>query len=128
MRADSSDTRPKGRATDDGEVCDWHRDKSNISHQYLFSLGSHTGGDIVVRDDGAHRETQRFNYHNTLVESEGANPPTPRVLAMDGRFEHRLGAFTGTRFSVVFYKVYDSRWDEPRPHKWPPAFVWDPGR
>ena len=119
----------------DGAAVPWHTDDPNISHQYLFSLGDHEGGDIVTRrvekakpepwqardsEGGGGREELRFNYHNNLHHKAAA---VPNILKMDGRFEHRLGRFVGTRYSVVYYKVYDQRMDRPDALLWPPQFV-----
>lgn len=122
----------------DGAAVPWHTDSENISHQYLFSLGDHTGGDIITRrrtkkppsawqardtHDGSGTAELRFNYHNDMDKAPPDGMATPRILKMDGRFEHKLGEFKGTRYSVVYYKVYDRRMERPSDLVWPPELI-----
>ena len=131
-----------------GAAVPWHTDDPNISHQYLFSLGDHEGGDIVTRrvekakpeswqardsEGGGGREELRFNYRNMPLDGREKATFQPRILKMDGRYEHRLGRFwardgkrckaEGSRFSVVFYKTQDPRMTKEDPLFWPPKGV-----
>ena len=83
----------------------------------------HKGGDIIIRrtaEDGT-LEKIRHNYRNEF--SRDKEFQIPKILKMDGRFEHQLGAFTGVRYSVVYYKSDDRRMTKPDPPLWPPEWV-----
>ena len=77
-----------------------HVDNKDIAHQYGIVLGNSTGGELVlVLSDGTE---QTMDYRR-------------KILKMDGRVPHRVKRFEGTRYSVIFYKLFDRRY----PTEWP---------
>ena len=76
-----------------------HVDKENISHQYALALGDYKG-EAVLRLYEPDGETVKgeFEYNR-------------KFLKADGRFPHELFTknFSGTRFSLIYFKVYDHR-------------------
>ena len=80
-----------------------HRDESDVSWQYILTLGKYRG---------AHLEC--FNNAKQLIFSEGK---PHRIVKFDGRLPHRvrLDDFRGTRISVIWYKCFDRCKEEPDP-------------
>ena len=69
-----------------------HRDRSDRMHQYALSLGSFTGGELVVSTD----DPGTYVRHDTRG----------RLTRCDGRHPHWVTAHTGgTRYSVILYNV-----------------------
>ena len=83
-----------------GDYCEAHVDNKNMCWAYGVTLGKFTGGDLVCND--------RFgtpiahNMFHTLTRFEG-------------RREHYVAPFVGTRYNIIWYKKYDRRWKKPRP-------------
>lgn len=71
-----------------------HVDDQDITFQYGLALGDFNGGELTCwKADGS---TKTFDY-------------TRKILKMDGRLPHEVGQFTGQRFCVIFYKLFDRR-------------------
>jgi len=88
--------------------CRRHVDNMDIEYQYATVLGDCAGGDLTVwNSDGT---SQTKNYHR-------------KVLKMDGRLPHQVEPFTGRRYCVIFYKLYDRRYTEASPIFEPACFV-----
>ena len=95
-----------------------HVDEKDVTFQYGVVLGdNHEGGDLrlwkVTEVDPEDRATPDnvLNYYR-------------KVLKMDGRFAHSVSPFKGTRYSVIFYKVFDRNIKQrPKPVFWPAVFV-----
>ena len=86
-----------------------HVDGEDISFQYAMSLGDHQGAKLRCYDSND-AVIGDFDYHY-------------KICKMDGRLPHEviLEEFKGTRFVVVWFKVYDHRKPKPdaifeRPH------------
>ena len=71
-----------------------HTDSHDISHQYGIVLGNTKGGRLTCWNKNG--TTQTVDYHR-------------KILKMDGRLQHTVGNFTGKRYCVIFYKLYDPR-------------------
>ena len=71
-----------------------HTDSHDISHQYGIVLGNTKGGRLTCWNKNG--TTQTVDYHR-------------KILKMDGRLQHAVGNFTGKRYCVIFYKLYDPR-------------------
>ena len=69
-----------------------HVDDQDITFQYGLALGDFTGGELTCwAEDGS---TQTLDY-------------TRKVLKMDGRLPHEVCEFSGERYCVIFYKLFD---------------------
>ena len=67
-------------------------DDQDITFQYGLALGDFTGGELMCwAEDGS---TQTLDY-------------TRKVLKMDGRLPHEVCEFSGERYCVIFYKLFD---------------------
>ena len=92
-----------------------HRDSEDISHQYALSLGYYTGAKLRVwnRDESA------------FVDFDNLD----RIVKFDGRCAHEVVTqdFEGERFTVIWYKNYDSRLSKPAPIFEDPRFVEEEG-
>ena len=75
-----------------------HVDKNDISSQFVVTLGNYKGGELRV-----------YNEINDVYIPLITN----RIFVQfDGRKEHYITAVTeGNRYSIVFYKSYDRRYD-----------------
>lgn len=88
--------------------CKKHVDSMDIEYQYATVLGDCTGGGLTTwNSDGT---SQYMNNHR-------------KVLKMDGRLPHQVEPFTGRRYCVIFYKLYDRRYTEASPIFEPACFV-----
>lgn len=74
-----------------------HKDKKDITFQYLLGLGKYSGA--WIRTCG-----KDINYRH-------------RIIKMDGRLDHEvvMEEFEGIRFAVIAYKGYDERIKAPSP-------------
>ena len=88
-----------------------HRDKDDISFQYALGLGDYSGATLRCYDDND-KVIGDFDYHN-------------RICKMDGRLPHELilDNFTGTRYCVIWFKLFDSRKTQADPIFQVPEFV-----
>lgn len=86
----------------EGSYVNAHTDKHDIDEQYMFSLGSGKCDTVIFDDEG--NEKKRVQIHE-------------RILCMDGRIRHKLDStnLTGTRYSVVYFKMSDPRYSKPAP-------------
>lgn len=60
--------------------------------QYAMVLGDCIGGALKVWDSNG--GTQEINYTN-------------KILKLDGRLHHEVMPFTGLRYCIIWYKVFD---------------------
>jgi hypothetical protein len=92
----------------DGDYCEEHVDKEDIDVQYMLCLGSYTGGELRVRvgDD-----THDVDLNHKLVKVDARNP-------------HSVLPFEGTRISVIWYKVFDTRMKTKAPVTDTIATIW----
>jgi len=80
-----------------------HVDSNDISHQYAISLGDYKGATLRV-----------YNQSGKAHDVDNRH----KVVKFDGRLPHEVvvdESFEGDRFTVIFYKNYDSRKSEPDP-------------
>jgi hypothetical protein len=83
--------------TDDKmQVISKHKDKDDITYQYVVALGDYDGGELTVwSPDGSTKES--CNIHN-------------RIVRLDGRCAHQVEPVTrGHRYIVYFFKCFDRR-------------------
>ena len=71
-----------------------HTDDDDIKFQYALVLGDCTGGELKVWD--SHGNEQVIDYKN-------------KILKLDGRLPHEVLPFTGRRYCIIWYKVFDRR-------------------
>ena len=69
-----------------------HIDPHDVSYQYALSLGSFTGGRLVVATDNP----SVFVAHNTHA----------RLTKCDGRHSHWVESYEVTRYSLIMYKIF----------------------
>ena len=75
-----------------------HHHKNDISSQFAISLGEYEGGLLMVRNEMTN-EYIHLNNNRKMVQ-------------FDGRKDHLVTKVTeGERYSIVFYKSYDMRYD-----------------
>lgn len=88
-----------------------HRDKEDVSYQYALSFGDFSGAKLRVWDK-AERRFADFDNRD-------------RIVRFDGRRAHEVvtDGFKGNRFTVIWYKNYDSRLSQPVPIYETPCFV-----
>jgi len=67
-----------------------HIDTQNVGPFYGLGLGTYTGGELCV-ESGVGEVTQ-IDTKDSLVRVDGRNP-------------HWVAPYTGTRFSVIFYRT-----------------------
>ena len=85
-----------------------HVDDQDITFQYGLALGDFTGGELTCwKKDGT---TTTVDY-------------TRKILKMDGRLAHEVKPFSGKRFCVIFYKLYDRTMTDKAPILEAPYFV-----
>mgnify|MGYP003956702563 CR=1 FL=1 len=85
-----------------------HVDDQDITFQYGLALGDFTGGELTCwKKDGT---TTTVDY-------------TRKILKMDGRLAHEVKPFSGKRFCVIFYKLYDRTMTDKAPILEAPHFV-----
>ena len=91
-----------------------HKDHGDISYQYALSLENYTGAKLRVYTCDE-RDFVEFNHLN-------------RIVKFDGRCAHEVVTkdFDGERFTVIYYKNYDSRLVHPDPIFDTPCFVDQP--
>jgi len=75
-----------------------HTDAGDIQFQYALVLGDCTGGDLKLWDSRGNEHV--LNYHN-------------KILKLDGRLPHEVMPFTGRRYCIIWYKVFDRRMTRP---------------
>ncbi len=68
----------------------WHVDRNNRSESIILGLGDYTGGELLVKgEDG---QVDSIDIRNRLVK-------------FNGRMLHCNAPFTGTRYSLVFFRL-----------------------
>ena len=74
-----------------------HIDKDDISYQYAMALGTFENAYLQVYDSN-NQIIGKYDYNR-------------RLLKMDGRLPHEvlMDGFKGTRFCVIWFKLYDHR-------------------
>ena len=84
-----------------------HKDRKDVTYQYLLGLGSYSGA--WIRTCG-----MDINYRH-------------KIIRMDGRLDHEVVKhhFKGTRYSIIAYKNYDKRIIEPTPILLKPKVVFE---
>ena len=68
-----------------------HRDEFDIAYQFALSLGDFTGGGELC--------VETMHDEVTLVDTHG------KIAKLDGRFPHWVSGYTGTRYSLIWYRV-----------------------
>jgi len=71
-----------------------HRDKGNYGDSFLVAFGSYTGGDLLIH------EGDLSGHHNIWC-----NP----IVTDFSKVLHSVQDFTGTRISLVFYKLKSNK-------------------
>ena len=71
-----------------------HRDDKDASHQVAMALGDYEGGYLRVHGDRGVRDVNTRN----------------RWVRFDGRYEHEVLPYEGTRYSVVYFQL-EPPWD-----------------
>ncbi|KAL7578829.1 hypothetical protein ACA910_016049 [Epithemia clementina (nom. ined.)] len=102
-----------------------HRDTKDISFQYALGLGDYHGAFLRV-----------YTSNHTYGDDGGRGPRLlphldldyKRIICkMDGRLPHELildrNTFTGTRYSIIWFKLYDRRKDCCDPIFYHPHYV-----
>ncbi len=82
------------------------------SPEYGLALGEFEGGELTIwnKDESS---KQSIDLRN-------------RIVRLDGRNYHQVEpATSGTRYSVYFFKNYDRRWTEVKPHTDEVEIVYD---
>lgn len=64
-----------------------HKDRNNQGLSYIIGLGNYKGGSLLVGDD-----LKPVDVHNRLVQ-------------FDGKQLHATAPFTGTRYSLIYFKL-----------------------
>ena len=67
-----------------------HRDKGDRSYQYALSLGSFTGGELLIETDNPQKLA--------MLETKD------RLSKCDGRRCHWVAPYSGTRYSLIMYR------------------------
>ena len=89
----------KMQSTND-DYCKAHVDNKNMSWAYGLTLGNFTGGALICNDkNGTPISRDMFRI----------------VTRFEGRREHYVAPFEGTRYSIIWYKKYDRRWIATQP-------------
>lgn len=73
-----------------------HTDSHDVSHQYALGLGSYKGAKLRIHHESGPIDV---DYRHKVVKFDGR---IPHEVVMDDDFE-------GERFSVIWFKNYDSR-------------------
>ena len=72
-----------------------HRDKLDISHQYSFTIGNYSGGNLVCMN---------MDGKQITVNNKG------RIIRFDGRLPHKVEAVTeGETYTFLSYKKFDRK-------------------
>jgi len=87
-----------------------HTDDDDIKFQYALVLGDCTGGELKVWDSNGNEKV--IDYKN-------------KILKLDGRLPHEVLPFTGRRYCIIWYKVFDRRMDKPAEIFEPAEIVYD---
>ncbi len=67
-----------------------HRDKTNKANaSYIIGLGNYTGGELVFTE----KDSPQYGSHNIRN----------KWLKFDGKYEHYVKPFKGTRYTIVYY-------------------------
>ena len=100
------------RMSNPNHHCKKHVDALDVSHQYALALGNYRGAKLRVYD-AQDKPTGEYDYKR-------------KILKFDGRLPHELvmDDFQGTRYSLVFFKMYDRRQTERAPIFHTPTFVY----
>ena len=99
-----------------GDVVPKHVDGHDACYQLAFTMGNFTGGQLRIYS------TQNINEANSLVPKLYNN--RNKVLKFDGRYVHDVTRLlSGTRYSVIFYKLWDRRLKNPQPLLVAPVFL-----
>ena len=79
-----------------GSYVDEHLDDLDVRSQFALTVGEFSGGELECLTEGVW-----VSYNNNR-----------KILEFDGRLAHRvnMGNFSGCRYSLIFYKAYDSRY------------------
>ena len=73
---------------------DRHRDKNNSGPSYLVAFGDYEGGELVIH------EGDLSGCHNICRKP---------IVTDFSKVDHSVNAFTGHRYSLVFYTYYNKR-------------------
>ena len=97
----------------------WHDDKRDITFQIAIFLGQFS-------------EHSFFEFKDPTSSFTIQIPLTPgTVIIFDGHLRHRKVAgenFSGTMYTVIFFKNYDSKISKAAPILWPPQQFHLPSR
>ena len=69
-----------------------HKDAKNVGESYIIGLGNYTGGELIVYNTDGKSEKKRVNIKNKWYKFDGST------------FPHETAPFTGTRYTLVYYK------------------------
>lgn len=89
-----------------------HRDEHDISYQYALSLGDYQGAALRV-----------YKSNGSMHEFDNRR----KIVRFDGRLPHEVvvePSFRGRRYTVIWYKNYDSRMQKASPILDMPATVY----
>ena len=82
----------------DNGYCKLHRDKHDVDCQYLIGFGDYVGGELEVDLPGGRKKIVDIRH---------------KIVRMDGRLPHCVKPWIGNRQSVIWYKVWDRRYEAP---------------
>lgn len=89
-----------------GDQVPKHVDGHDASYQLAFTFGNFTGGQLRIYP------TQNVNEANSPTAYDNRK----KVLKFDGRYVHDVSPVrSGTRYCVIFYKVWDRRFQDAQP-------------
>ena len=93
-----------------------HVDGRDVSYQLVTTLGDFTGGEIQTwHTCDVNANLSEMQCHS--FDTKG------KLLKIDGRYVHRVAPFQGTRYSIIFYKLYDRNICTPVPKSYPPSYI-----
>ena len=76
-----------------------HTDKEDLTYQYLISLGDFEGGELKAYN----KNGKPFIFSNKR-----------KIVKLDGRLQHEvLPVTSGSRYAIIFYKIFDRTMTKP---------------
>ena len=74
-----------------------HKDRNNVGDSYIIALGDYEGGLLKVWHNDDDEEPEYIDIKNKFYKFDG------------GKKWHESTAFTGTRLSLVFFNIMNTR-------------------
>jgi hypothetical protein len=106
-----------GKMTSSSLPVPLHRDRKDISHQYVIHFGDWEGAELICYDAQVKNNAKKPNFKSSERR---------RLIKFDGRLYHEVKKyehFTGTRFTIVCYQMWheDKTKSDPLFHE--PQFI-----